>query len=81
MPLGAFIARPAIWQVFQENPYVHTTTFGGNPLACSAALAAIEVILEEGLDVDLLRRTVADMHTAAREAGVAVVRSLAELTA
>jgi len=49
VPLGAFIARPAIWQVFQENPYVHTTTFGGNPLACSAALAAIEVILEEGL--------------------------------
>jgi putrescine aminotransferase len=28
---------------------LHTSTFGGNPLACSVALAAIEVIEEEGL--------------------------------
>ncbi len=48
-PLGAFVARPEVWSIFSENPYVHTTTFGGNPLACSAALAALDVIAEEDL--------------------------------
>jgi putrescine aminotransferase len=32
-----------------ENPFLHTTTFGGNPLACAAALAAINVTIEEDL--------------------------------
>lgn len=47
MPVGAFIARPAVWDIFQENPYIHTTTFGGSPLACRAAMAAIEVLQAE----------------------------------
>ena len=49
MPVGAFVARPDIWKVFHDNPYIHTTTFGGNPLACRAALAAIEVLREENI--------------------------------
>lgn len=49
MPIGAFIAREAIWRPLIEHPFLHTSTFGGNPLACTAALAAIEVILEEDL--------------------------------
>jgi len=49
MPIGAFIARPAIWEVFVESPFIHTSTFGGNPLACSAGFATIEVIEEEDL--------------------------------
>ena len=32
-----------------DNPFLHTTTFGGNPLACAAALATINVLLEENL--------------------------------
>ncbi|MEN6304763.1 MAG: aminotransferase class III-fold pyridoxal phosphate-dependent enzyme [Armatimonadia bacterium] len=47
MPVGAFVARPEIWKVFHDNPYIHTSTFGGNPLACRAALAAIEVLREQ----------------------------------
>ena len=31
------------------NPFLHTTTFGGNPVACAAAIAAINVTLEEKL--------------------------------
>jgi putrescine aminotransferase len=31
------------------NPLIHTSTFGGNPLACAAAIASINVILEEKL--------------------------------
>jgi putrescine aminotransferase len=49
MPLSAFISTPAIWEVLIPNPIIHSTTFGGNPLACAAGLAAIEVTLEEDL--------------------------------
>jgi len=49
MPIGAFIARPQIWETFITSPFIHTSTFGGNSLACSAALAAIEVVEEEKL--------------------------------
>jgi putrescine aminotransferase len=42
MPIGALVATPEIWEaVFRENPLIHTSTFGGNPLACRAAIAAI----------------------------------------
>jgi putrescine aminotransferase len=49
MPMGAFLARAELWGMFEENPLIHSSTFGGNPLACAAALAALEVIEEEGL--------------------------------
>ncbi len=44
MPIGAVVGRPALWEVFAENPYIHTSTFGGNPLACAAALAALDAL-------------------------------------
>src|SRR5205807_8059480 len=47
MPIGAFMSTPKIWSVFNSNPFIHTSTTGGNPLACSAAIAAINVTLEE----------------------------------
>src|SRR6476646_1649837 len=49
MPLSAFIANPTAWEVMIPNPIIHSTTFGGNPLACAAGLAAIQVTLEEDL--------------------------------
>jgi len=50
MPIGATLATPAIWnKVFHENPFIHTTTFGGGELACTAALAALEVTVDEDL--------------------------------
>lgn len=50
IPVGAFMGTERVWgALFGENPLVHTSTFGGNPLACRVALAAIEVIEEEGL--------------------------------
>jgi putrescine aminotransferase len=49
MPLSAFISTAEIWEVMIPNPIIHSTTFGGNPLACAAGLAAIQVTLEEDL--------------------------------
>ena len=49
MPIGAVVGTPRTWQRYIENPLLHTTTFGGNPVACAAAIATIHVILEEGL--------------------------------
>lgn len=45
VPIGACLARGTAATVFK--PGNHATTFGGNPLACSAALAVIET-LEKG---------------------------------
>ncbi len=47
MPIGAFMSTPRIWSVMNSNPFIHTSTTGGNPLACAAAIAAINVTLEE----------------------------------
>ena len=50
MPISAFCSTEEIWQVMMEpNPFIHTTTTGGGALACSAAIAAINVTLEERL--------------------------------
>jgi len=40
LPLGAFTARPEIADAFDSGD--HLSTFGGNPVACAAALATIE---------------------------------------
>ncbi len=47
MPIGATMGTLAVWQPFNESPTVHSSTFGGNQLACAAALAAIDVLLDE----------------------------------
>jgi len=49
MPAGAFVANARVWEKMTPNPFLHTTTFGGNPLACAAAIATINVLLEENL--------------------------------
>lgn len=49
MPIGACVGTAATWNKYIENPFLHTTTFGGNPLACAAAIATISVLLDENL--------------------------------
>lgn len=49
MPLSAFISNKKVWSVLEKNPFLHSSTFGGNPLACAAGIAAINVMLEEKL--------------------------------
>ena len=45
--LGGLIARPEVAE--KLKPGTHAATFGGNPIACRAALATIETIEEENL--------------------------------
>jgi acetylornithine/succinyldiaminopimelate/putrescine aminotransferase len=50
MPLGAFVARPEIFATLRRDPPLsHVTTFGGHPVSCAAAHAALRVLLDEGL--------------------------------
>ena len=46
-PMGAMLARTEVAQAMV--PGTHGSTFGGNPLACAAALAVIETIDSENL--------------------------------
>jgi putrescine aminotransferase len=49
MPIGAFSGTEKVWAPLNEWPTIHTSTFGGNPLACAAALAALNVMEKENL--------------------------------
>lgn len=44
MPIGAFIAGKEVMNCLSENPVLgHITTFGGHPVCCAAATAAVNV--------------------------------------
>lgn len=47
VPIGALLVGPKCEAVFE--PGNHATTFGGNPLATAAGVAAVRALLEEGL--------------------------------
>lgn len=47
VPIGATLAKQSLTEALDKGD--HGTTFGGNPLACAAALAVLEIIEEEKL--------------------------------
>ena len=51
MPITGIIARPCMWvDKIIENPWIlGSPTFGGNPLACSAAISTIRYMLENDI--------------------------------
>ncbi|MFQ5877554.1 MAG: aminotransferase class III-fold pyridoxal phosphate-dependent enzyme [Acidobacteriota bacterium] len=69
MPLSAFVSTPEIWKVLEQNPFLHSSTFGGNALACAAGIAAINVTLSE------------DLPGQAAQAGERFLRGLREIQA
>jgi acetylornithine/N-succinyldiaminopimelate aminotransferase len=64
-PIGAMLARDGIMQSFK--PGNHASTFGGNHLACAAAKAALETIIEE------------ELPQRAKELGAHAIKRLEEL--
>jgi len=50
MPIGAFVASKEMMDALQSKPALgHITTFGGHPVSCAAAMASLQVIIEENL--------------------------------
>ena len=54
MPIGAYISSSRVWHdaygdLTGQDALLHTSTFGGNSLACLSAIKAIEVLREEEL--------------------------------
>ncbi|MDR1815691.1 MAG: putrescine aminotransferase [Clostridiales Family XIII bacterium] len=51
MPITGIIARPWTWvEKLVDNPWIlGSPTFGGNPLACSAAIATMKFMLENDI--------------------------------
>jgi|Deesub1362A_J573_1020465.scaffolds.fasta_scaffold00663_7 predicted acetylornithine/succinylornithine family transaminase len=52
--IGAILAREKVAESFQHGS--HASTFGGNPLACAAAVATIETLIEDGFILDNCNR-------------------------
>ncbi len=56
-PLGAFAARREVMEVLTHDPFLgHITTFGGHPVSCAAALAAMDIMETEGLMAQVPRK-------------------------
>ena len=49
IPAGNIVVTERVFQVMFDNPYLHTTTFGGNPVATAAALAALHATIDEDI--------------------------------
>ena len=45
MPIGAVVAKRRIMQLWKRG--AHGNTFGGNPIACAAANATLELVMQE----------------------------------
>ncbi|MBI5674667.1 MAG: acetylornithine transaminase [Nitrospirae bacterium] len=52
--IGAMLAKDKVAASFQQG--AHGSTFGGNPLATTAAVATVEALLEDGFIMDNCRR-------------------------
>jgi len=49
VPVSAVVAPAWCYDKLNRDPFLHTSTFSGNPLAAAAATAAIDVIQREGV--------------------------------
>ena len=75
-PVSAFLASKEVMDVF--TPGIHGSTFGGNPLACAVASAALDVLVEERLveNAATLGRHLAERLGQLRSPKVKAVRCL-----
>jgi acetylornithine/N-succinyldiaminopimelate aminotransferase len=73
LPLGAVVARGRAASAFAKGD--HGTTFGGNPIACAAALAVLETVEREGL-LEASVELGAHLHQAVEQLDEALVREV-----
>ena len=48
-PVGAMVTTPDLYEPFNADPILHSSTFGGSPAASAAVLAALEALQEDEL--------------------------------
>ncbi len=57
LPIGAFTASHQVMALLQDNPKLgHITTFGGNPVIASAALATLQELMETDIIQETLQK-------------------------
>ncbi|MEU5366080.1 aminotransferase class III-fold pyridoxal phosphate-dependent enzyme [Streptomyces sp. NPDC005925] len=66
LPVSAVVATPKAFAAFDKDPYLHTSTFSGTPLAMAAVRGALTAIEEDGL-VDRARDLGAEILTTVRD--------------
>ena len=49
IPVAAMVARAEVFEPFNRNPLIHSSTFGGNPVAMAAVRSTIETMDNEML--------------------------------
>ncbi len=72
-PVSAVLSNAEAMGVL--HPGEHGSTFGGNPLACAVARAALKVLIEEGM-IENAARVGARLQTALAEIGAASVKAV-----
>jgi adenosylmethionine-8-amino-7-oxononanoate aminotransferase len=69
LPLSVVMTREAIYQAFYDDDvargFLHSHSYTGNPLACRAALATLDIFEEDGV-IEANRATSARLTAAAR---------------
>ena len=72
LPLAAVLATDTLYQGFlgdsRERAFLHSHSYTGNPLACAAALASLDIFASDGV-LERNRATAARMATLAAQAG------------
>lgn len=72
LPLAAVLASEAIYEGFlddsRERAFLHSHSYTGNPLACAAALASLDIFASDGV-LERNRATSARMATLAAQVG------------
>jgi putrescine aminotransferase len=72
VPVAAMVATARAYKPFSDDPFLHTSTFAGSPIAMAAATAAVTAIRDEGLverAAELGARMLAELRTALAPCG------------
>jgi acetylornithine/succinyldiaminopimelate/putrescine aminotransferase len=76
MPIGAFISSPTIMNSLSCSPVLgHITTFGGHPVSCAAAIANLEVMLDNNLTESVAEKEALFLHLLGNHELVKKIRS------
>lgn len=76
VPIGAFVTTRDVWNRAyggMKKALLHTSTFGGNALACAVAIETLNIILDEGLSENAAKigdRLIERLRSLAADSGV-----------